>query len=80
MLLIHPPINEKRILALIILAQKYKVSADHQKDELYQFYTAHIRNINNWNLVGASAHLIIGAHLWDKDRVMLEELALSHTL
>lgn len=44
-LLIHSPINEKRLFALIILTQQYKVSADHQKEELYQFYTAHIRHI-----------------------------------
>ena len=28
----------------------------------------------------ASAHLIVGAHLWDKDKGMLEELALSRIL
>lgn len=39
-----------------------------------------MRHINNWNLVDSSAHLIIGAHLFDKDRDVLKELAASQSL
>lgn len=39
-----------------------------------------MRHINNWNLVDSSAHLIIGAHLFERDRDVLEELAASQNL
>jgi len=78
--LLHSDINEERMLALIILATQY-VRADHQKKEtLFQFYLSHLPHINNWNLVDASAHLIIGAHLWDKDRKILLQLAQSKVM
>jgi 3-methyladenine DNA glycosylase AlkD len=39
-----------------------------------------LKCVNNWNLVDTSAHLIIGAHLWDKDRSSLLNLATSEIL
>ncbi len=73
-------INEERLLALIMLVQKYKQGDDDGKEAVYQFYLTHLDHINNWNLVDASAHLIVGAHLWDKDRGMLEGLTQSTNL
>lgn len=78
--LLQSPINEERFLALIILAQQYhKANSDH-KEELYQFYMSNLKHINNWNLVDASAHLIIGNHLFDKNRDVLNTLAQSNNL
>lgn len=48
--------------------------------EIYEFYTHNVWYVNNWNLVDSSAHLIIGAHLWDKDRTPLLELAQSQNM
>jgi 3-methyladenine DNA glycosylase AlkD len=79
-LLIQSKINEERLLALIILAAQYKAGALAQKEEIYQFYRTNMRHINNWNLVDSSAHLIIGAHLFERDRDALEELAASQNL
>ena len=79
-LLIQSEFNEERLLTLIILASKYNAEAIAQQEEIYQFYRANMRHINNWNLVDASAHLIIGAHLFDKDRDVLKELAASQSL
>ena len=79
-LLIRSPINEERLLSLIILTQKYKTSAEPEKETLYQFYLQNLKYVNNWNLVDASAHLIIGAHLFERDCSALEELALSANL
>lgn len=79
-LLIQSKINEKRLLALIILAAQYKTGSLAQKEEIYQFYRTNMRHINNWNLVDSSAHLIIGAHLFERDRDALEELAASQNL
>jgi 3-methyladenine DNA glycosylase AlkD len=79
-LLLKSKINEERLLALIILTGKYKVGSINQKEEIYHFYTTNMNHINNWNLVDSSAHLIIGHHLFDRDRAFLEELALSKNL
>jgi len=72
--LIESPINEERLFALIILVNQYKKSP---RDEIFDFYLSNIEYINNWNLVDASAHLIIGAHLYNADRSLLVELAKS---
>ena len=79
-LLIQSKINEERLLALIILTAQYKAGSLAQKEEIYQFYRTNIRHINNWNLVDSSAHLIIGAHLFERDRDALKELAASQNL
>ncbi len=78
--LLHSKINEERFLALIILVENYNNADEYDKEKLYQFYLKNLQYVNNWNLVDASAHLIIGAHLWDKDRQYLLELAQSEVL
>jgi 3-methyladenine DNA glycosylase AlkD len=79
-LLLQSKINEERLLALIILTHQYKNGDDQGQERLYQFYMQNLKYVNNWNLVDASAHLIIGAHLWDKDRSSLLNLATSEIL
>jgi len=76
-MLINSPINEERFLALIILVSQYQKADDQIKDELYQFYLSNLKQVNNWNLVDLSAHLIIGAHLFKRDRALLFKLAQS---
>lgn len=78
--LIQSKINEERLFALIILTEQYKVGESDKQEEIYQFYRANMCHVNNWNLVDSSAHLIIGAHLFERDRDLLEELALSPNL
>lgn len=75
--LLNSNINEERLLALIILTHKYKKDKLQNKEVIYQFYMKNLKHVNNWNLVDSSAHLIIGAHLWDKDREPLIKLAKS---
>lgn len=38
------------------------------------------RWINNWDLVDVSAEHLVGAHLWTRDRSVLDELAMSTLL
>ncbi len=78
--LLGSAINEERLLALMILTAQYASASAQHQETLYQFYTCHMSCINNWNLVDASAHLIIGAHLYDRDRRVLETLAASTTI
>ncbi|HSC25291.1 MAG TPA: DNA alkylation repair protein [Candidatus Babeliales bacterium] len=72
--------NEERLLALFILVQQYQKSNDNNKNELYQLYINNIKYVNNWNLVDASAHLILGAHIIHKDKDILITLARSNNL
>ncbi len=73
--------NEERLLALFILVYKYeKSSSPELREKIYQFYLHHLIYVNNWNLVDASAHLILGAHLKDKDRKILLKLAKSSNI
>ncbi len=78
--LLQSKINEQRLLALIILVSQYKKTTLKHKEVIYQFYLNNLEYINNWNLVDASAHLIIGAHLQDKNRNPLLKLAKSEIM
>lgn len=72
--------NEERLLGLLILVSQYKKANEEEKERIYIFYLDNLDRINNWNLVDASAHLIIGAYLWNRDRQVLDKLALSSNL
>jgi 3-methyladenine DNA glycosylase AlkD len=56
------PYNEMRLLALIILVERFKKSKIALKTEIYNFYLSQLDKINNWNLVDVSAHYIIGGY------------------
>ena len=75
--LIKSPINEERLLALLILINQYEQG---DKNEIYQFYISHLNYVNNWNLVDSSAHLIAGAYLYKKDKGILLDLAKSEII
>jgi 3-methyladenine DNA glycosylase AlkD len=62
--LLQSKYNEYRLLALVILVNKYSMANRIDKDEIYFFYMKQIDSVNNWNLVDASAHLIVGAHVY----------------
>lgn len=68
--------NEHRLLALFILVHQFK----HNQKEIYDFYLVHLEHVNNWNLVDSSAHLIIGAYLFNNPSPLLEQLAVSQNL
>ena len=72
--------NEERLLALIVLVRRYQRGNASQRESVYQFYLAHTHAVNNWNLVDVSAHHILGAHLWQRDRQVLFDLARSKVL
>lgn len=78
--LLYSPINEERLLALLILVTRYQKGDADLKQTIFQFYLTHINQVNNWNLVDASAHWIVGAHLLDKDKALLFTLPESINL
>jgi 3-methyladenine DNA glycosylase AlkD len=79
-ILMESKINEERLLALIILVNQYKKATDEVKSQIYAFYVNNLRCVNNWNLVDASAHHIMGAHLHGEDVDVLMNLARSEVL
>ncbi len=78
--LLESKIHEHRLIALFILVDKYKKSEDKEKQEIANFYLNHTKHINNWDLVDSSAHLILGEHISNKDKSILEKLAKSNNL
>jgi 3-methyladenine DNA glycosylase AlkD len=79
--LLKSPFHEARLLALLILVAKYSSANDStERNAIYRSYLSHTEYINNWDLVDCSAHHIVGAHLFDKDRKPLYRLARSRSL
>lgn len=72
--------NEERLFALIILVRQYQKADALTQENIYQFYLRNIQHINNWNLVDNSAHHILGAHLWKRDRKILLKFAKSQNM
>lgn len=78
--LLTSKINEERLLALIILTNSYQISDEANKEVIFQFYLDHLDHVSNWNLVDSSAHFILGRHLYDKNRDIIDNLALSENM
>ncbi len=78
--LLDSPFNEERLLALFIMELQYKKADQSAKEALYQLYLRNLSAVNNWNLVDASSHVIVGAHLYNGDRSLLLTLAHSQTM
>src|SRR3989344_1903434 len=78
--LLKSKIHEYRLTALLILVEEFNNSDEKEKQEIYDFYLNHTKHINNWDLVDSSSHHIIGKHLKNKDKDILEKLAKSSSL
>ncbi len=69
--LIKNKYHEARLVALLILVHKYKSSQISQIPGVWEtivdFYLAHTKYINNWDLVDLSAHYILGNYLISTD-------------
>jgi 3-methyladenine DNA glycosylase AlkD len=78
--LMASPFNEERLLALIILVRQYDRGDREKQREIFAFYLENRQFVNNWNLVDASAHLILGRHLFTSDKSMLLTFAKSESL
>jgi len=78
--LLASKIHEERLIALIILVQKYAKSDESEKEKIFKFYISNRKGINNWDLVDLSAPKIVGVHLVNKDRQILFDFAKSKDL
>jgi len=81
--LLKSKIHEFRLIALLILVQKYQASDDlKEKGKIINFYLKNKAFINNWDLVDLSAPKILGDYLFfQKEGVkVLDKLAVSKNL
>jgi len=78
--LLSSKFHEHRLVALLMLIRQYGKADERRKKEIFDFYLANTRHINNWDLVDLSAPNIMGDYLLDKDRAILYKLAKSDNL
>jgi 3-methyladenine DNA glycosylase AlkD len=79
--LLNEPIHEYRLTALFMLVSKYKkAKIESEREDIVNVYVKNIEQVNNWDLVDSSAHLILGPHLFCSDTGLLYEFAKSKNL
>jgi len=78
--LLESDYHEARLCACLILVEQYNRGDADKKQHVYDFYLAHSKRINNWDLVDSSAGSIVGAHLGDSALPVLTKLARSKDL
>lgn len=78
--LLQSKIHEHRLVALLILVEKYQKGEERLKKEIFDLYLRNTKGINNWDLVDLSAPKIVGPWLLDKDRSLLYKLVRSKNL
>jgi len=73
--LLHSPIHEECLLALLILVDAYDRGNESERAAMFRLYLDNTACINNWDLVDGSAPGIVGRHLATRPRKILFELA-----
>ena len=72
--------HEERLVALLLMVEAYDRGDDLRRAHIHRAYLANTTQINNWDLVDASAGDIVGQHLEAGDITLLEHLARSESL
>jgi 3-methyladenine DNA glycosylase AlkD len=78
--LIKSEYHEIRLFSLLLLVKMFAKGDARTKEKIVNLYLKNTKYINNWDLVDSSAPYIIGAWLFEKDRTVLYQLALSDLL
>lgn len=63
--LLASKIHEERLIALLILVDRFGVGSTIQKKIIFDFYLNNTKYVNNWDLVDLSADRIVGKYLWE---------------
>ncbi len=72
--------HEERLCALFILVHQFKNGTPEIRRRICDIYLKNTKHINNWDLVDASAHYILGAYLEGRSKTILYRLARSKNL
>ena len=78
--LLGSPIHEARLLALLLLVERYRRGDGATRKRIYDLYLASTSRINNWDLVDTSAEYIVGPQLAGGSSPVLRKLARSAML
>lgn len=80
--LLDSKLHEERMAGTLLLVRRYQRGDDAAKRDIFKFYLAHPKGINNWDIVDSSAHQIVGAQLLSAGRgtALLDRLAKSKNL
>ncbi|WII71884.1 DNA alkylation repair protein [Bdellovibrio sp. 22V] len=78
--LIKSKIHEERLIAVIILANRFAKATEEEQTKIYKFYLKNSKYVNNWDLVDSSAEYIVGAFTFTRDRKILNKLVLSKSI
>lgn len=78
--LLHDRWHEARLLALILLGDAYERGSPSERAAIFDLYLSNTDHINNWDLVDVSAARVVGAHLANRPRKLLDRLARSPKL
>lgn len=78
--LLHSPIHEERLLALLILVDGYARADAAGRAKIYALYLEQLDRVNNWDLVDSSAPYIVGPQLAERSRTILFRLARAKNL
>jgi 3-methyladenine DNA glycosylase AlkD len=80
--LLHSQWHEDRLLAVILLVMQFEKGDEATQKEIYDFYLANTKYVNNWDIVDSSARQIVGGYLYllPKSRTSLESLAQSRLM
>lgn len=81
-ILLNSKYHEIRLAGLLFLVKKFeKTQNEWGKEKIFNFYLKNTDKINNWDLVDASCHKIIGLYLLNKNnRKVLYKLANNNSL
>lgn len=77
--LLYSPFHEERFLSLVFLTNRFNNKNKDYKEQVFNFYLKHIDQVNNWDLVDTSAHIIIGAYLYNNKNHLNLLIELSHS-
>lgn len=80
--LVLSPWHEERLCGLLLLVDQFARSDAVAQEAIYDFYIAHTKYVNNWDLVDLSAEFIVGPWLENKPAKLsvLSKLAASRLL
>jgi len=76
-ILLDNPIHEARSLALQILVLRYERGDEDERQRVFDLYLKKLDRVDNWDLVDCSSAYIVGPHLLNRGRALLDELAAS---
>jgi 3-methyladenine DNA glycosylase AlkD len=78
--LLRSSFHEERLLALLLMVQKFEKGDDDTRKRIYTLYLKNTKFINNWDLVDLSAPKIVGPWLDRSSRSLLYRFVRSKNL